>query len=125
MSFLSSPTILWGSLTWTSFTEALLMCPYTRYVNCSSNTAHHTRLVTYLPEYLWNLGFPPPPPTGTGKARQADSAHRNELLVLSYYLVGQLDMDVVHRSFTNVSVHEICKLLQQYCSSHEACHLLA
>ena len=36
MGFLSSPTILWDSLTWTAFTEDLLMCPYTKYVNCSS-----------------------------------------------------------------------------------------
>ena len=29
---LSSLVILWGSLTWTGFTEDLLMCSYTRYV---------------------------------------------------------------------------------------------
>ena len=32
ISFFSSLTILWGSLTWTALTEDLLMCSYTRYV---------------------------------------------------------------------------------------------
>ena len=43
--FLFSRTILWGSLTWTAFTEDLLfMCPYTRYVCKLLQLFHHLRL---------------------------------------------------------------------------------
>ena len=38
----------------------------------------------------------------------------NVLVVLSHHLVGQLEMAGVHRRFTNVSVHQICKLLQLF-----------
>ena len=44
IGFLSSLTILWGSLTWTAFTEDLLMCPYTRYVCKLLRLFHHLRL---------------------------------------------------------------------------------
>ena len=38
----------------------------------------------------------------------------NVLVVLSHHLVGQLEMAGVHRRFTNVSVHQICQLLQLF-----------
>ena len=38
----------------------------------------------------------------------------NVLVVLSHHLVGQLEMAGVHRRFTNVSVHQLCKLLQLF-----------
>ena len=44
INFFSSLTILWGSLTWTAFTEDLLMCPYTRYVCKLLQLFHHMRL---------------------------------------------------------------------------------
>ena len=44
ISFFPSLTILLGSLTWTAFTEDLLMCPYTRYVCKLLQLFHHLRL---------------------------------------------------------------------------------
>ena len=44
IGFLSSFTILWSSLTWTAFTEDLLMCPCTRYVCKLLQLFHHLRL---------------------------------------------------------------------------------
>ena len=44
IGFLSSLTILWGSLTWTAFAEDLLMCLYTRYVCKLLQLFHHLRL---------------------------------------------------------------------------------
>ena len=38
----------------------------------------------------------------------------NELHVLSHHLVGQLYMYGIHRRFTNVPVHQLCKLLQLF-----------
>ena len=60
MCLLSSLTILWGSLKWPAFTEDPLMCPYTKYVNCSS--CFITRVLTFQSSpiclnALWNLGF--------------------------------------------------------------------
>ena len=60
MSLLSSPTILWGSLTWTAFTEDILMCPYTNYVSCSSFFITWALMFQSSPiclNALWNLGF--------------------------------------------------------------------
>ena len=60
MYLLSSLTLLWGSLKWPAFTEDLLMCPYTKYVNCSS--CFITRVLTFQSspiclKALWNLEF--------------------------------------------------------------------
>ena len=52
--------------------------------------------------------------TGTGKARHVDSGLGNELIVFPHHLVGQLGMDGVHKRFTNVSIHQIFKLLQLF-----------
>ena len=62
-----------------------------------------------------------PKQTGTGKAREVDSGLGNWLLVFSYHLVGQLDMDGFHRRLTiNVSVHQIRVQTAPAVSSPEA-----
>ena len=56
-----------------------------------------------------------PKQTGTGKAIHVDSGLVNEFItVLSHHLVGKLDMNSVHRGFTNLSVHHPCELLQLF-----------
>ena len=61
ISLFSSLTILWGNLTWTAFTEDLLMCSYTRYVCQLLQLFYHLRLdvdvVTHLPECFVEPGI--------------------------------------------------------------------
>ena len=61
ISVFSFLTILWGNLTWTAFTEDLLMCSYTRYVCQLLQLFRHLRLdidvVTHLPECFVEPGI--------------------------------------------------------------------
>ena len=49
-----------------------------------------------------------------GRCDRSTRDLENVLVILSHHLVGQLEMAGVHRRFTNVSVHQICKLLQLF-----------
>ena len=61
ISLLTSLTILWGNLSWTAFTEDLLLCSYTRYVCQLLQLFHHPRqmgdVVTHLPECFVRPGI--------------------------------------------------------------------